>query len=151
MSGKVCLDRVGGPVHISVHRTTVNGPTSEWPLLQPDEKPSTNRESSSSYVTTPCPNRFVIKETFARDIVRDVYHTSTEDNEVSLSQEDRRFLDTMDRTAHKNTQGNWEMPLPFRSNETSMPNNRSQAVHRLNGLLRSFKAKPQLELHGKNP
>ena len=51
----------------------------------------------------------------------------------------------MNQRIHKNTKGNWEMPLPFRSSNVSMPNNRSLAVSRLNSLLRSFKRNPQLE------
>ena len=37
------------------------------------------------------------------------------------------------------------MPLPFRQTDTVMPNNRSQAVHRLNGLLKTLRRKPQME------
>ena len=59
------------------------------------------------------------------------------DNEVSLSQEDHQFLEITSHTAHKNSQGNWEMPLPFRKSDVNIPNNRSQAVNRLDGLLRS--------------
>ena len=46
---------------------------------------------------------------------------------------------------HKNQTGHWEMPLPFRQTEVRMPNNRNQAVNRLNGLLRTLKRKPQME------
>lgn len=41
--------------------------------------------------------------------------------------------------------GNWEMLLPFRSENVVMPNNRSQALSRLNGLLSSLKRKPQMQ------
>ena len=51
----------------------------------------------------------------------------------------------MDRSIHKNKFGNWEMPLPFRASEVYMPNNRSQAVNRLNNLLCSFKRRRKLE------
>ena len=36
------------------------------------------------------------------------------------------------------------MPLPFRQSDTVMPNNRSQAVHRFNSLLKTLKRKPQM-------
>ena len=148
VSGQVCLNRVGGPVHISANRTTIDVPTPSWSRSNQDSRqPIVDRGSPSCYETAPCPNHFVIKEEYAggEQIGPDVYHTTDDDNEVSLSQEDHRFLDVMKRTAHKNKQGNWEMPLPFRSSDVSMPNNRSQAVNRLNSLLQSFKRKPQLE------
>ena len=37
------------------------------------------------------------------------------------------------------------MPLPFRHKEAEMPNNRSQAVNRLNGLICTLRRKPQME------
>ena len=64
---------------------------------------------------------------------------------LACPREDHRFLEIMDRSIHKNKFGNWEMPLPFRASEVYMPNNRSQAVNRLNNLLRSFKRRPKLE------
>ena len=141
--GEVCLDRVGGPIHISVHRSAVDALK---PTLNDQERcPVSTR--SSSYEIAPCPNHFVIKEQYAggEQIAPDVYCTTANDNEVSLSQEDRRFLEVMNHSIHKNDKGNWEMPLPFRSSNISMPNNRSQAVSRLNSLLRSFKRNPLLE------
>ena len=73
-----------------------------------------------------------------------MFITSREDNDVSLSCEDRKFLDIMETGVHKNEQGNWEMPLPFRRKDLHFPNNRSQAVNRLNGLIRTLKRKPQM-------
>ena len=57
----------------------------------------------------------------------------------------RVFIDIMENGIHKNSQGNWEMPLPFRAHNVSMPNNRSYAVKRLNALLKTLKRKPQME------
>ena len=54
-----------------------------------------------------------------------------DDNNLSLSCEDRKFLAIMETGVHKNEQGNWEMPLPFHSKDPCLPNNRSQAVNRL--------------------
>ena len=41
--------------------------------------------------------------------------------------------------------GNWEIPLPLRNENMTMPNNRVQALNRLNGLLRTFKRKPGMQ------
>ncbi|KAK3753685.1 hypothetical protein QZH41_013131 [Actinostola sp. cb2023] len=51
----------------------------------------------------------------------------------------------MQKNIHKNDKGNWVMPLPFRSENVKMPNNRNQAESRLTGLLKILKRKPQME------
>ena len=85
----------------------------------------------------PCPNRFKIKESLTEQeerLMENIFHTSQEDNVTSLSCDDRKFLNTMEIGIHKNQTGHWEMLLPFRQTEVRMPNNRNQAVNRLNGL-----------------
>ena len=52
-----------------------------------------------------------------------IFYTSREDNETSLSCEDRKFLDTMETGIHRNQTGRLEMPLPFRQAEVRMPTN----------------------------
>ena len=49
----------------------------------------------------------------------------------------------MESGIHKNAKGNWEMRLPLRSCDVTMPNNWSLAVSCLNGLLCTFKKKPK--------
>ena len=61
VSGEVCLDRVGGPVHISAHRSAVNAPK---PTLN-DQERCLDSIRSSNYEIIPCPNHFVIKEEYA--------------------------------------------------------------------------------------
>ncbi|KAK3703269.1 hypothetical protein QZH41_001331 [Actinostola sp. cb2023] len=51
----------------------------------------------------------------------------------------------MEKGIHKNDQGNWVMPLPFRSTKAEMPNNLAQAHSRLNSLLRTLRRKPQMK------
>jgi hypothetical protein len=51
----------------------------------------------------------------------------------------------MNNGIHQNERGNWEMPLPFREKVPQVPNNRHQALNRLNNLLRSFKRKPEVK------
>ena len=96
------------------------------------------------YELVPCPNHFRVTESLS-SLNDDVFHSTKEDNEVSLSCEDRKFIEIMERGAHKNGKGNLEMPLPFRQERVRMPNNRAQAVHRLNGLLRTLRRKPQMQ------
>ena len=134
--GQMCLDLVGGPVHVRACRTS---------LLAAD--PGEKSMETNNYEFLPCPNQFTVKESFLeqkRDIADNVFITSREDNDVSLSCEDRKFLDIMETGVHKNEQGNWEMPLPFRRKDRHLPNKWSQAVNRLNRLIRTLKRKPQM-------
>lgn len=76
----------------------------------------------------------------------ELFHSTAADNEVSLSIKDQRFMQVMEEQVHKNASGHWEMPLPFRQGRTrSLPDNRSQATHRLSGLLKTLKCKPQMQ------
>ena len=107
-----------------------------------------NKEAEYEIVT--CPNTMNFIESFtetsdAKNTAEDVYRITQNDNDVGLSIEDRKFMEIMDKGIHKNKLGNWKMPLPFRSQNVSMPKNRNYAVKRLKGLLRTFKRKPQME------
>ena len=90
----------------------------------------------------PCPNKFTVKE---KSLNNDAFTLTDDNNEPNLSWKDRKFLDIMDRSIHKNESGHWEMPLPFREEKPFMPNNRDQAFDRLIGLLRNFKRNPETE------
>ncbi|KAK3752635.1 hypothetical protein QZH41_000499 [Actinostola sp. cb2023] len=135
ITGQVCLNRIGGPVHVSTKHTAVFTPDVANENVQLE--------------VSPCPNHFQVKESFGehtrKSIENDVYHTTASDNEPSHSLEDRRFLEIMQENIHKNDKGNWVMPLPFRSENVKMPNNRNQAESRLTGLLKILKRKPQME------
>ena len=103
------------------------------------------------YELVPCLNQSRVIESFTErdqaaesDIFRNT-QDDDDDDDVSLSCEDWRFLDIMEANIHRNDDGNWEMPLPFRLKDVKMPNNRSQAVNRLNGLIRTLRRKPQME------
>ena len=74
-----------------------------------------------------------------------MFRSTAVDNEVSLSTEDRKFLQTMEKEIHKNRSVHWEMPLPFREGNVMLPNDRSQAAHRLSGLTRTLKRKPKMK------
>ncbi len=133
ISGQVCLNTVGGAVHVTAYRTKASILPTRAEVAQ-------------------CPNQFEIKERFLHGSKgnpttndADLYQTTADDTDIGMSREDRHFLETMERSIHKSKQGNWEMPLPFRSCNTNLPNNRTQALNRLNALLRTFKKKPQMK------
>ena len=50
-------------------------------------------------------------------------------------------MSIMEKAAHKDQLGNWELPLPFRSSNVCLPNNREQAKNRLAGLLKLLRRK----------
>ena len=145
ISGQMCLDRVGGPVHISAHRTSLER-LDRLVTSYPRNVQASHHHAEESEIV-PCPNHFQVKERYAEkgEIGDNLFQSTPGDNLVSMSQEDKRFLKIMETGTRKNQQGNWEMPLPFRSPTASMPNNRPLAVNRLNGLLRTLNRKPKMK------
>ena len=86
-----------------------------------------------------CPSELELSESFSEhnevaSTKEHVYRATGSDNDVGLSIENRRFIEIMKNGIHKKPQGNWELPLPFHAHNVSMPNNKSLAVKRLNGL-----------------
>ena len=47
----------------------------------------------------------------------------------SESVEDKRFCNTLSANIHKNEKGNWEMPLPFKTNNVTLPKNSKTLKH----------------------
>ena len=141
ISGQTCLDRVGGPVHLSAYRTALEKD-------QPRSMSSASVNGVPPVLTVSCAKYFKVKESHERPFNEnqdDVYHTTPEGNDVALSREDRQFLKIVEEGLHKNALGDWEMPLPFRTEDVVMSNNREQALNRFNGLLRTFKRKFEMQ------
>ena len=160
ISGKMCLDTPNmGPVHVQAKRTTLTQEDIKTSKLvarrnhiKGDTLPSKEAKEFQPHEENefiPCPNYFKVNEYHnacnQRKVEENVFYTSPDDNDVSLSCDDRKFLEIMDREIHKNETGNWELPLPFKDQNVKMPNNRSQAEQRLQGLLRTLKRKPQMQ------
>ena len=109
--------------------------------------PWENHMESERYELVPCLNQLRIKGSFSErreDSENDMFRTTREDNDINLSCEDGKFIKIMETGTNKNDSGNWKMPLPFRHEDTKMPNNQRQAVNRLNGLIRTLRKKPQM-------
>ena len=135
----MCLNLASGPAHALARRTNLL-PANQIATLE--RRP--NQQETGVYELVPCPNNFKITETLSQReeyLKENVFYTIQEDNEISLSCEDRKFLEIMESGVHKNESGNLEMPLPFRQKNVKMPNNRIQALNRLYGLLRTLKKK----------
>ena len=56
------------------------------------------------------------------------------ETEKPQSVEDRTFVKKMDEGIHQREDGHYEMPLPLKRNNVSLPNNRAVAMQRLKGL-----------------
>ena len=128
----MCLDFASGPAHVLTHLTSLSTVT--------DKEPETG---SRIYELVPCPNQIKVTDPLFERATDDIFRKTRGDNEPGLSCEDRKFLEIMDRGIHKNSKGNWEMPLPFRNERQTMPNNRVQAMQRLQGLLKTFARNPK--------
>ncbi|KAK2552272.1 hypothetical protein P5673_026805 [Acropora cervicornis] len=143
ITGQMCLDFASGPAHALAHRTNLL-PANQIATLEC--RP--NQQETGIYELVPCPNSFKTMETLSQReeyLKENVFYTSGDNNEISLSCEDRKFLEIMESGVHKNESGILEMPLPFRQRNVKMPNNHVQAVNHLYGLLRTLKKKPQME------
>ena len=64
------------------------------------------------------------------------YNRNIRGTEQVESLEDKRFHDILSTQIHKNEDGNWEAPLPFKTDEVHFPNNKEQCVKRLLSLKR---------------
>ena len=101
-----------------------------------------------------------IEETPARCFIQQVHHKEVispftvskmfergfsegERHSKALSQEDRRFLQNMKGGIHLTEDHHYEMPLPFRRDETKLPSNRKTAETRLHQLKRRFTRDPK--------
>ena len=100
ISGQMYLDRVGGPIHISVRRTAVEYPNQSSALPWDNQ---TIQRSSAKREVVPCPNHFKVKEKYAEreEIGAGVFKTTPEDNMLSMSQDDQRFMQIMNAGTHQ--------------------------------------------------
>ena len=134
ISGQMCLDFASGPAHVLTRLTSLSTVT--------EKEPETG---SRIYELVPCPNQIKVTDPLFERATDDIFRKTRGYNEPSLSCEDRKFLEIMDRGIHKNSRGSWEMPMPFRNERQTMPNNRVQAMQRLQGLLKTFAGKPEMK------
>ncbi|XP_034053860.1 uncharacterized protein LOC117533931 [Gymnodraco acuticeps] len=115
----------------------------------------------------PCPNAFHVREKYSDTQVANhpsldaedrtacdadhigctVFKRTKEDNQVTPSIQDAAFMKIMDNGLHKDENGSWVAPLPFKSPRQRLPNNRPQALKRLKSLSRNFERKPEMKEH----
>nr|XP_054587010.1 uncharacterized protein LOC129152514 [Nothobranchius furzeri] len=142
-----------GEVCLNAHRPTVNAYKTH---VLSNGRPS---------LLTPCPNSMKIKEkpcyggehksSFLKHssklnaaeekLGEKVFEHTEYDNQHALSFEDETFLKIMEKEVHQDGNNNWIAPLPFKSPRLPLPNNRDQALSRLNSLRRNLTKNPQMK------
>lgn len=85
----------------------------------------------------------------AVDLGSSVYQSTSHDDKVGMSIEDRVFLDITDKEVYMNDSNSWVAPLPFKPNRPSLPNNKWQAAKRLESLWHTLERKPDMKEHFK--
>ena len=96
---------------------------------------STGLPSNISFGIESC-----IKEQGAESSLKEIWNADTvepDSERMSLSTEDRRFLQIM-KDSIKLIDGRYEVPMPFREEHPSMPNNRSYAIKRAESVKRKL-------------
>ncbi|XP_070196629.1 uncharacterized protein [Littorina saxatilis] len=76
-----------------------------------------------------------------------VFRRTKDDEKIGLSVEDNKFVAMMDKRFQKNADGRWSAPLPLRSENNAVINNREQAVRRAHALKKSLQKDPTKREH----
>ena len=118
--GEVCLGRVHKPETVNTYFTSVD-------------------KFGRNSLFTSCHCNLDLKES---PCVSDVFIRTKHDNKTGQSIEDREFLNIMDREFHMDPSGQWSSPLPFKSSQTDLWNNKEQAVQRFKASDRSLRKNP---------
>ena len=125
--GRVCKDKHSRTNAASVNRVTVER---EMLLDSCEEVPITppfKNLMSSKDLTSPKQVREMMELDYS-----EIHHTrKMRGTEQSESIEDKRFREILTKGLHKNVNGNWEAPLPFKSDDLSLPDNKGYCLRRL--------------------
>jgi len=90
-------------------------------------------------------NRTSVQECYdsgLKDLLLQMYEHDFSESKYtssSVSQDDNKFLSIMEAEV-KYEDGHYELPLPFRSDEVNLPDNRAQAMQRVNVAKKRFEA-----------
>ncbi|XP_069114175.1 uncharacterized protein [Argopecten irradians] len=134
--GETCLGRTHIPELVNVCKTN----------LLANGRPS---------LFKPCPNEFACLYDVSRSsnlkrpdqLGENVFQRTKDDEKISMSQEDRIFLDIMETELVKGKDGKWVAPLPFRDPRPRLANNRAQALKRAKTLDSSLRKDPVKRQH----
>lgn len=139
--GNVCLGGAHKPVRANIFKTNIldNGRPSHF---------------------LPCKNAIQVKESFNSQgynkvntpmrrkhssIGETVFKQTSLDESLGYSQEERAFLQIMDKEVYQDSANSWVAPLPFRSPRPRLPNNKRQAMQRLTSVRHMLNKRPQVK------
>lgn len=128
--GRVCKDKQPTSNPVSVNRVTVERETLLDCTEMSEASPFTTKNSMSSKDLTSPKQLCEMMELDYNEIHHSRRIPGTEQAE---SMEDRCFND---KGLHKNAEGNWEAPLPFKTDNVLLPDNKGHCLRRLLSLKR---------------
>ncbi|KAG1924823.1 hypothetical protein F2P79_025910, partial [Pimephales promelas] len=149
--GEVCLDGTHWQSSVNAYKTNIlsNGRTSFFsPCTKSINIAERGESPFLSYLPDPpCSQCSKANESYTKSLKENVFFRSPEDDKAALSVEDKVFLDIMDKEVYRGEDNHWVAPLPFRSPRIQLPNNKEQAMQRLNSLQRTLLKKPNMKTH----
>ena len=137
--GRVCKDKISdsGVTHAAcVNRVTVERET----LLEYD---SPKQHHVAPPFASSVPSKDMTSPRQVREMMEldysEVHHSrKIRGTEQVESMEDKRFRKILTNGLHKNENGNWEAPLPFKNDDVTLPNNKGHCLRRLLSLKRKL-------------
>ena len=126
--GDTCLDGMHIPSSVNVMKTMLYSSV----------------EHSPSSVLVPCDKKMHVSEHFES---QSIFQRTNADNQPSMSIDDRTFMALMDRDMKKDASGHWVAPLPFKTPQPVLPNNRRQALDRAMSLDYNLRRNPSKMTH----
>ncbi|XP_032416936.1 uncharacterized protein LOC116718815 [Xiphophorus hellerii] len=81
------------------------------------------------------------------DIGEAIFQQTSSDEKPGFSQEERAFLQIMNKAVFQDSSNSWVAPLPFRSPRPCLPNNRQQATQRLTSVHHILNKRPKMKEH----
>nr|XP_055029189.1 uncharacterized protein LOC129418268 [Misgurnus anguillicaudatus] len=144
--GDVCLNGVHKPRSVATYKTNtlLNGRPS---YLSPCTNVLQIKEKSVRQLkdTQICTDTYQAMQT--DNLGDNIFIKSEDDEKLAPSQQDMQFLTIMQNEMYQDETNSWVAPLPFVTPRQRLPNNRDQALKRLDTLKRSLVKKPEMREH----
>ncbi|KAK3736793.1 hypothetical protein QZH41_011743, partial [Actinostola sp. cb2023] len=141
--GRVCKDKIHTTEDPITSRASVNCTSSV-------QETSIEHTSVTSPFVTATPSKDTTSPAELRQMMEldynELHHSrKIPGTEQVESIEDIRFRKVLDGSIHKNQEGNWECPLPFKTEDVILPNNKNHCLRRLLSLKRKLATNDKLK------
>lgn len=146
---EVCLGQAHKSSEVNVYKTNMlhNGRSSFLPPCPNTMFVKDDIASTSQYNGPTVREEIAKPSQFKDNLGHSVFERSKEDDKPALSIDDKTFLAIMDAEVRQDEGNSWVAPLPFRSPRRQLPNNREQALKRLQSLRKTLEKKPKMKEH----